>query len=99
MKVRLLGTALLLITLGIATTADARVKEGKNGIYTEKVSTSMGQADMFYQLDSTARLCFAGLIGWNMAAIPCENLARRPGWAEIITWVEIESMPPAKPAK
>ncbi len=83
-------------SLVIATSADARIKEGKNGVFTERVYTSAFQADITYEVDSEARLCFATLSGSGSLLIPCENLARRSGWREIITWIKDSPVEPAQ---
>lgn len=42
-----------------------------------------------YQVDTVAQLCFVTLFqGQGIATVPCANLAKRPEWQPIITWVK-----------
>ena len=85
--------ALVLVALGFLLLhpvgARAEVEGGKNGIYYEAIKGS-GGASLVYRVDTVARLCFAGFATNTQVpvVVPCENLFRRPGWQEIITWVK-----------
>lgn len=75
----------------LSSSASAGIDGGKNGIYFEVVKA--GGANVIYRADTVARLCFAGFMTNTQVPvrIPCENLARRPGWSEVLTWVIPES--------
>ena len=92
-KLSKLGAVTLYALLVLSGVANADIKEGKNGIYKEFVKySSLGGSGIAYRMDSVTRLCFAsGSRDLVDMLIPCENLARRPGWGSIITWVKPSS--------
>ena len=69
--------------------ASAGVDGGKNGLYFEHVKGGFSGATFVYRADTVTRLCFAGIMSPSEVPvrIPCERLARRPGWSEVLTWV------------
>jgi len=81
---------LLAVTLVLPSTASAKIKGGKNGMYLEVISIGFGKGDTIFRVDTVARICLVGVMTNTQVPvpIPCENLARRPGWAEIITWAK-----------
>ena len=89
-KLSKLGAVSLYALLVLSGVANADIKEGKNGIYREFVKSSYSLPRIEYSMDSVTRLCFASRELSDML-IPCENLARRPGWGSIITWLKPSS--------
>jgi hypothetical protein len=73
------------LMLSTAATANPKVKEYKDGIFTSQVGV------INYVVDANTELCFAVETGTSygsgLTSIPCENLAKRPEWKPYITWV------------
>jgi len=87
MRITWLSSTMLSLTL-VATPASAEVSSHKNGLYSEHVSSGMGRDyAVTYVVDTVAELCFARTTDNSLAVIPCENLAKRPGWTAILTWL------------
>ncbi len=86
-------TAALVAALSTAGVASADIKQFKNGFYQQLVSGTAGfgrgRIDVVYTVDTKTRTCFAqlGTAHATLSVISCENLARRKGWSEILTWV------------
>ncbi len=89
-KVLALCATLVAAVLLQPTVVHAKVEGGKNGMYVEVISNGFGKGSTIYRVDTVARICLVGVMTKTQVAVPIprENLARRPGWAEIITWVE-----------
>ena len=72
-------------------TAKPEADEEKEGIY-----RSRGLSRITYWVDTITQLCFATYLvkrgdtgaGVGLLKIDCKNLAKRPEWKPIITWVE-----------
>ena len=82
-KILMLGFMPILISLILANVAQANIKEKQDGLYQE----SVGDRGVTYKVDTLTQLCFASWFQ-GYSVIPCENLAKRPGWADILTWVK-----------
>lgn len=88
--------ALAVLLLAAANTATAGadtkpfpVEHRGSGIYVQKWPKP-DLAEMYYQVDTVAQLCFAALYMEDALAqqpIPCASLARRPEWRQVITWI------------
>ncbi len=66
-----------------------------NGLYSMKVPSSKWTSSLYYAVDTQTQLCFASTTlnttearERTLILVPCENLARRPGWEDIITWID-----------
>jgi len=81
--------AILVSSLLLASSAHAvKVKEGKDNMYWASYD-SFSNSTVKYIVDTSSRLCYAlhlsGASGFTL--IPCEALAKREEWKEIISWV------------
>lgn len=60
-----------------------------DGMYYQKLDSDSGE--LFYQVDTIAQQCF---VMWyyhvpgGITTIPCVDLAKRPEWKPILTWVK-----------
>lgn len=81
-------TVIVLISVLSFAGSDEPMQED-NGIYWKKYD---GTFVTYYQVDTICHQCFTIIWKFNDAIgitnIPCENLARRPEWKQIITWVD-----------
>lgn len=69
----------------------------KDGMYFQVVDSDWGK--LAYQVDTVAQLCFAiwsnisftgagGITAGGITNVTCANLANRPEWKPILTWVK-----------
>jgi hypothetical protein len=80
----LLGVAISVI-LVVGGLTEVKVIKAKEGMYWAKYEAP-GNVSLFYQVDTVAQLCFvAGM--YDFSEIDCQNLAKRPEWKNIITWI------------
>lgn len=87
----LLVKNLILVFLFVtASTHAANVEVGDDGMYWKKYDSSRISSVM-YQVDTKAQICMAIYINsgtGGITEIPCNSLARRDEWKEIIDWVQ-----------
>ena len=83
---RLMGAWLAATIVLSAASVGAEVEELKNGIYSEVVKTKRMGPAFVYVADLTAQLFFVQMVGnGTLTPVPCEHLARRPGWAPVLS--------------
>ena len=77
-------------TLNVQSSFSDEVTVGDDGMYW-KVYDSIRSTDLFYQVDTVAKVCLA-IYQFNPGAgvteISCDTLAKRPEWKGIINWTE-----------
>ena len=87
---KLIFTLLIPALLIGCTRGDGGINEGKNGMFWSGHDSS-GADNIIYQVDTITQTCFAiyrgGLRG-GLTNISCNDLAKRPEWAPILTWIE-----------
>lgn len=89
-RTRTYAVAAAIASLMMASAASAGITHDENGIYREWVSArSSGKPDhsIVYLADTKTRLCFAKPGGDSWVHIPCDSLAQRKGWGEVLGWV------------
>ncbi len=67
---------------------EPEVKKMKNGIYAQEVRSRRAHFGMKYVVDTKTQLCFAESPDQMLTLVPCEAVARRPGWEDVITWID-----------
>ncbi|GEM_PF-5100187 len=70
-------------SLALQAKSDSVDFDKKTGTYKETNIFPFGT----YTADPKAELCFFVIMA-SPTQIPCENLAKRPGWESVITWVK-----------
>ena len=80
MKAHFLIGGFVMISFAFANMDDAVMSDGK-GIYHQTYCSGKYR----YIVDSVTQTCY--FCSGGITAIPCENLAKRPEWKSIITWV------------
>lgn len=86
--------AILVVLLVQSWPVLAKVEEVKDIGDGKYIQALDGVKDVWasYFVDATAQLCFLNTArrdgGVATTLIPCVNLAKRPEWAKIITWIE-----------
>jgi len=83
---KLLTLATILLLFSMTALADD-VEKGEEGMYWQLYDSTRATVIM-YQVDTVAEICFAAYFG--IVEISCSQLAKRPEWASIITWVSTE---------
>jgi len=80
----ILAISLILIFSPGVNAKNPKVEKSENGFYNSWVDRFF-----YYRVDTVTQLCFAAEMtgGRALIQISCENLAKRPEWVEIITWL------------
>jgi len=88
-------TLLACFSIGWPSTAraDSEVEDLGNG-FLQLNAKGNRHVNLWYAVDTTTRVCFVTPSNFKVAdsftVVPCESVARRPEWKDIITWIDPE---------
>ena len=82
---------LSLFLVPFATTAAVKVEKEENGIYWAQYDY-VKRNSLVYTVDTVSKVCFisalaGGGVTYAMTQVDCAQLANRPEWKDVITWL------------